>query len=198
MSAKRDLLIALGLQEQGVSVLTNEARVREYVYSYANNKGRYGTQQSLLKDSWCQFFVNWLLRQNGYPEFKRGYQEWLRDQKNNDDGFHYIMRNKNKYIPKKGDIYYAPEVKNSTGAWGTTHHMGFIIKVLAPNTYLTLDGNSGGPENGITLWTGGSHENLTGGQGGGKVSTNTRIDNVDVKIKCFLELPPMMYMPTEI
>ena len=197
MSAKRDLLIALGLQEQGVSVLTNEARVREYVYSYANNKGRYGTQQSLLKDSWCQFFVNWLLRQNGYPEFKRGYQEWLRDQEK-DDGFHYIMRNKNKYIPKKGDIYYAPKVKNHIGQWGNTHHMGFIIKVLAPNTYRTLDGNTGGPENGITLWTGGSHENLTGGQGGGKVSTNTRIDNVDVKIKCFLELPPMMYMPTEI
>ena len=189
--ASRETLLRLGDQEIGNSVTSNPKRVLEYLASYPQFAGY--DEGRALKTSWCQCFCNWLLKKAGFPTMTRSYAEWVaagKDQK--DDGFQYLMARK-PYVPRPGDIYYSPTVGGKT-----THHMGFIVKVLGPDRYKTLDGNAGGPGHehyDKTLWTGSSSGSLQGGMGGGVVCYNERNDNggADIGISCFLKLPLMIY-----
>ncbi len=190
---RREDVLRIGGQEVGVSVTSNAARVSEYFKSYPQFADK--SVQGMLKVSWCQLYINWVLQKAGYPTFQRSYDDWIRNMNDNiDDGFQYIRKpNNGTYTPKPGDLYYTPKVNNKT-----THHMGFIVEVRGNKRYRTLDGNAGAvgnPYYSQTLWSGQKSGNLIGGIGGGVVCYNERIDNggANIGIHSFIPLPLMIY-----
>jgi hypothetical protein len=173
-------LMLLGFFEGGTSLKTNPQRVVEYIK--ASCGGNYNAASALGR-SWCADFLYWLLKRGGLPvpapaDDAARYRK-IRDQKQY--AVHPVSSN---WTPRAGDIYYAPKINNRV-----VHHVGFIVNVLGPKSFTTLDGNTG-PVCKETNWTV-KDENgkvIAGGIGGGMVCLNTRTPST-CQIAEFVEVP---------
>ena len=164
--AFRDIVLFVGYGEDGNSLKTNPARVKEYIDSSCTQ-----TITSHLQISWCTHFVHWVVEQAG---MKGKIAKAPLGNKSTSRMFDAFPTTTN---PRPGDIYYMPVVNGKT-----THHFGFVSQVLG-NEIESLDGNSGDWRNPATDWT----TKYGGGIGGGMVCTNRRRIT---EIRNFLELVP--------
>ncbi|MFL6466792.1 MAG: CHAP domain-containing protein [Pyrinomonadaceae bacterium] len=166
----RDVVLFVGYGEQGNSLKTNPARVKEYIDSSCSVQ-----VFDYLKNSWCTHFVYWVVDRAGMKGKIEKTPLGAKSVSRMFDAFPVTTN------PRPGDLYYMKVVGGKT-----THHIGFVSEVFE-NEIASLDGNSGSFKDPATNWSWKTSAGSGGGIGGGTVCKNRRKIS---EVTSFLELTP--------
>lgn len=160
LAAVRNQIVTIASQEtiRQVNWKANEARILEY---FLASTGKPFTKQEAQKISWCSYFVHWVLLQcNAGAGIAVGIPQSLPMVQNgkgkehrvtsvgrffNDQGGPFQSHPaQGDYVPKPGDMFYLPKIKNKYEQWVPVHHIGLVTKVEADGKSIwTANGNSG-------------------------------------------------------